>query len=118
MLHSRWRGSPSQRGSCLALTPAPSPPQKHQLPVGILRRFPFSSSLQRMSVLAKLPDEASAHAFIKGAPEMVASLCRKETGTCWGTVVCYPSPAGKRPVLLLHPLSASLQLIPTGNCPR
>uniref|UniRef100_A0A8B9MYW8 Polyamine-transporting ATPase 13A2 n=1 Tax=Accipiter nisus TaxID=211598 RepID=A0A8B9MYW8_9AVES len=48
-------------------------------PVGILRRFPFSSSLQRMSVLVKLPGEASAHVYIKGAPEMVASLCRKET---------------------------------------
>uniref|UniRef100_A0A8B9MS33 ATPase cation transporting 13A2 n=1 Tax=Accipiter nisus TaxID=211598 RepID=A0A8B9MS33_9AVES len=72
-------GCTSQRSSCLALTPAPSPPQKHQSPVGILRRFPFSSSLQRMSVLVKLPGEASAHVYIKGAPEMVASLCRKET---------------------------------------
>ncbi|NXT84419.1 AT132 ATPase, partial [Zapornia atra] len=53
--------------------------RKHQAPVGILRRFPFSSSLQRMSVLAKLPGEASAHVYAKGAPEMVASLCRKET---------------------------------------
>lgn len=70
-----------------------------------------------MSVLAKLPGEASAHAYIKGAPEMVASLCRKETGMCWGTVVRYPSPAGKQPVLLIRHLSASLQLIPTGNCP-
>ncbi|NWY49052.1 AT132 ATPase, partial [Sylvia atricapilla] len=54
--------------------------RRHQAPVGILRRFPFSSSLQRMSVLVKLPGEASAHAYVKGAPEMVASLCRKETG--------------------------------------
>ncbi|NXC61782.1 AT132 ATPase, partial [Aleadryas rufinucha] len=53
--------------------------RKQQAPVGILRRFPFSSSLQRMSVLVKLPGEASAHAYVKGAPEMVASLCRKET---------------------------------------
>ncbi|NWQ95272.1 AT132 ATPase, partial [Burhinus bistriatus] len=53
--------------------------KKHQSPVGILRRFPFSSSLQRMSVLVKLPGEASAHVYVKGAPEMVASLCRKET---------------------------------------
>ncbi|NXT91048.1 AT132 ATPase, partial [Anhinga rufa] len=53
--------------------------RKHQSPVGILQRFPFSSSLQRMSVLVKLPGEASAHVYIKGAPEMVASLCRKET---------------------------------------
>ncbi|NXC19393.1 AT132 ATPase, partial [Corythaeola cristata] len=54
--------------------------RKHQSPMGILRRFPFSSSLQRMSVLVKLPGEASTHVYVKGAPEMVASLCRKETG--------------------------------------
>ncbi|XP_064894191.1 polyamine-transporting ATPase 13A2 isoform X4 [Columba livia] len=53
--------------------------RKHQSPLGILRRFPFSSSLQRMSVLVKLPGEALAHVYTKGAPEMVASLCRKET---------------------------------------
>ncbi|XP_051493464.1 polyamine-transporting ATPase 13A2 isoform X1 [Apus apus] len=52
---------------------------KHESPLGILRRFPFSSSLQRMSVLVKLPGEASAHVYTKGAPEMVASLCRKDT---------------------------------------
>ncbi|NXS58360.1 AT132 ATPase, partial [Brachypteracias leptosomus] len=52
---------------------------KHPSPVGILRRFPFSSSLQRMSVLVKVPGEASAHVYVKGAPEMVASLCSKET---------------------------------------
>ncbi|NXI86770.1 AT132 ATPase, partial [Rhipidura dahli] len=55
------------------------PQEQRGQPVGILRRFPFSSSLQRMSVLAKLPREASVHAYVKGAPEMVASLCRKET---------------------------------------
>ncbi|NXA16522.1 AT132 ATPase, partial [Sapayoa aenigma] len=53
--------------------------RKHQSPLGILRRFPFSSSFQRMSVLVKLPGEPSTHAYVKGAPEMVASLCRKET---------------------------------------
>ncbi|NXP52825.1 AT132 ATPase, partial [Heliornis fulica] len=53
--------------------------RKHQGPLGILRRFPFSSSLQRMSVLVKVPGEASAHVYTKGAPEMVASLCQKET---------------------------------------
>ncbi|XP_050178204.1 polyamine-transporting ATPase 13A2 isoform X3 [Myiozetetes cayanensis] len=53
--------------------------RKHQSPLGILRRFPFSSSFQRMSVLVKLPGEAPAHVYVKGAPEMVASLCRKDT---------------------------------------
>uniref|UniRef100_A0A8C3JR15 ATPase cation transporting 13A2 n=1 Tax=Calidris pygmaea TaxID=425635 RepID=A0A8C3JR15_9CHAR len=55
------------------------PRDRHQSPLGILRRFPFSSSLQRMSVLVKMPGEVSAHGYVKGAPEMVASLCRKET---------------------------------------
>ncbi|NXF13613.1 AT132 ATPase, partial [Smithornis capensis] len=53
--------------------------RKHHSPLGILRRFPFSSSFQRMSVLVKFPGEAPAHVYVKGAPEMVASLCRKET---------------------------------------
>uniref|UniRef100_A0A452GX53 Uncharacterized protein n=1 Tax=Gopherus agassizii TaxID=38772 RepID=A0A452GX53_9SAUR len=57
----------------------PFPPQKHMVSIGILRRFPFSSSLQRMSVLVKLPGNAPSEAYIKGAPEMVASLCKEET---------------------------------------
>ncbi|KAM6976472.1 polyamine-transporting ATPase 13A2 [Aplochiton taeniatus] len=44
--------------------------------VAIVRRFPFSSSLQRMSVVALGPGAQPALAFLKGSPEMVASLCR------------------------------------------
>uniref|UniRef100_A0A8C8RR02 ATPase cation transporting 13A2 n=1 Tax=Pelusios castaneus TaxID=367368 RepID=A0A8C8RR02_9SAUR len=66
------------------MKPPPMEEQPHSmvspwLTVGILRRFPFSSSLQRMSVLVKLPGIATSEAYMKGAPEMVASLCRKET---------------------------------------
>uniref|UniRef100_A0A672JSV6 Succinate dehydrogenase [ubiquinone] iron-sulfur subunit, mitochondrial-like n=1 Tax=Sinocyclocheilus grahami TaxID=75366 RepID=A0A672JSV6_SINGR len=43
-------------------------------PVAIIRRFPFSSSLQRMSVVTVGPGGASPVAFLKGAPEMVAML--------------------------------------------
>uniref|UniRef100_A0A8C1IA76 ATPase cation transporting 13A2 n=1 Tax=Cyprinus carpio TaxID=7962 RepID=A0A8C1IA76_CYPCA len=43
-------------------------------PVAIIRRFPFSSSLQRMSVVTVGPGGASPVAFLKGAPEMVATL--------------------------------------------
>ncbi|XP_023796049.1 cation-transporting ATPase 13A2 [Cyanistes caeruleus] len=78
--------APFQRFGMKVLAVVKPPPEeeqpqdrRHQAPLGILRRFPFSSSLQRMSVLVKLPGEASAHAYTKGAPEMVASLCRKET---------------------------------------
>ena len=47
----------------------------------IVRRYPFSSSLQRMSVVTVAPGGQTGLAFIKGAPEMVASLCLKESGT-------------------------------------
>ncbi|POI32606.1 hypothetical protein CIB84_003642 [Bambusicola thoracicus] len=52
---------------------------KHRSPVAILRRFPFSSSLQRMSVLTKQPGDDASWLYIKGAPEVVASLCSTET---------------------------------------
>ncbi|XP_002758221.4 putative cation-transporting ATPase 13A5 [Callithrix jacchus] len=44
-----------------------------------LRQFPFSSSLQRMSVIAQLAGEDHFHIYMKGAPEMVARFCRTET---------------------------------------
>uniref|UniRef100_A0A668AXP5 ATPase cation transporting 13A2 n=1 Tax=Myripristis murdjan TaxID=586833 RepID=A0A668AXP5_9TELE len=47
--------------------------------MAIIRRFPFSSALQRMSVVTVAPGGHPALAFIKGSPEMVASLCLKET---------------------------------------
>lgn len=48
--------------------------------IGIVRQFPFSSALQRMSVVARLLGEKRMNAYTKGAPEVVASLCKKETG--------------------------------------
>ncbi|KAM9505795.1 polyamine-transporting ATPase 13A2 isoform 1-T1 [Salvelinus alpinus] len=47
--------------------------------VALVQRFPFSSSLQRMSVVTVAPEGQSSLAFIKGAPEMVASLCLRES---------------------------------------
>lgn len=48
--------------------------------VAIIRRFPFSSTLQRMSVITLAPGGKQPAAFLKGAPEMVTSLCLKKTG--------------------------------------
>ncbi|MBN3324731.1 AT132 ATPase, partial [Atractosteus spatula] len=48
-------------------------------PLAILRRFPFSSALQRMGVVIRATGETAALAFLKGAPEMVASLCRRDS---------------------------------------
>ncbi|KAM9279137.1 putative cation-transporting ATPase 13A4 [Morus bassanus] len=46
--------------------------------VTILHQFPFSSALQRMSVIA-MEIGGEPQVFTKGAPEMVAMLCRAET---------------------------------------
>nr|XP_021392483.1 probable cation-transporting ATPase 13A4 [Lonchura striata domestica] len=46
--------------------------------ITILHQFPFSSALQRMSVIAQ-EIGGDPQAFIKGAPETVAMLCRAET---------------------------------------
>lgn len=48
--------------------------------IGIVRQFPFSSALQRMAVVAKVLGEKRMDAYVKGAPEVVASLCKPETG--------------------------------------
>uniref|UniRef100_A0A8C3A132 ATPase 13A3 n=1 Tax=Cyclopterus lumpus TaxID=8103 RepID=A0A8C3A132_CYCLU len=53
--------------------PAVSPEQD------MVGRFPFSSALQRMCVVARLLGEKRMDAYMKGAPEVVASLCKKET---------------------------------------
>lgn len=52
---------------------------KHTVPVGVLQRFPFSSSIQRMSVIARQSSDQHSQLYMKGAPEMVASLCRNDT---------------------------------------
>ncbi|NXD13873.1 AT133 ATPase, partial [Nothocercus nigrocapillus] len=47
--------------------------------IGIVRQFPFSSVLQRMCVIARVLGEKRMDAYMKGAPEVIASLCKKET---------------------------------------
>ncbi|KGL73568.1 putative cation-transporting ATPase 13A4, partial [Tinamus guttatus] len=46
--------------------------------ITILQQFPFSSALQRMSVIAQ-EISGEKEVFTKGAPETVAKLCRAET---------------------------------------
>uniref|UniRef100_A0A8C2TQN5 ATPase 13A3 n=1 Tax=Coturnix japonica TaxID=93934 RepID=A0A8C2TQN5_COTJA len=46
--------------------------------VGTLK-FPFSSVLQRMCVIARILGEKRMDAYMKGAPEVIASLCKQET---------------------------------------
>jgi cation-transporting ATPase 13A2 len=49
------------------------------LELGILRRFDFSSSLQRMSVIVKNLQSSEMFVFVKGSPEAIGKLCHKET---------------------------------------
>uniref|UniRef100_H0VDC1 Cation-transporting ATPase n=1 Tax=Cavia porcellus TaxID=10141 RepID=H0VDC1_CAVPO len=61
------------------IKPGPKASQSPVAAIMILRQFPFSSSLQRMSVIAQLAREGHFHVYMKGAPEMVARFCRSET---------------------------------------
>lgn len=47
--------------------------------IGVIRQFPFSSSLQRMSVITRTLGENHFNIFCKGSPEMILSLCLPET---------------------------------------
>lgn len=47
--------------------------------MGIIRQFPFSSSLQRMSVIVKSLNASHFDLFTKGSPEKICELSRKET---------------------------------------
>ncbi|KAL4608143.1 putative cation-transporting ATPase 13A3 [Arapaima gigas] len=59
----------------------PSSPEGHMssYEIGIVRQFPFSSTLQRMSVVSRRLGDKRMDAYLKGAPEVVAGLCRGET---------------------------------------
>lgn len=47
--------------------------------IGIIRRFDFSSKLQRMSVVVKHIDEPGFRLHVKGSPEKIRELCKPET---------------------------------------
>ncbi|XP_064185048.1 polyamine-transporting ATPase 13A3-like isoform X1 [Anguilla rostrata] len=70
-------------------SPLETPPCQEQDPdirelmgryeVGVLAQFPFSSGLQRMSVVTRVLGERRLRAYLKGAPETVVRLCRPDT---------------------------------------
>ncbi|XP_024124360.1 probable cation-transporting ATPase 13A3 isoform X2 [Oryzias melastigma] len=54
-----------------------SPPARDvSCELGIVHQFPFSSALQRMSVVVRRLGQKHMDAYLKGAPEVVASLCK------------------------------------------
>jgi len=52
------------------------------LEVGIVRQFPFTSSLQRMSVITRTLGANHYDLYCKGSPEMIVSLSRTESSEC------------------------------------
>uniref|UniRef100_UPI00398F3317 polyamine-transporting ATPase 13A3 n=1 Tax=Pristiophorus japonicus TaxID=55135 RepID=UPI00398F3317 len=71
--------------------------------IGIVRQFPFSSALQRMSVVARVLGEKHMDAYLKGAPEMVANLCKAETvPKCFSEVLKIYTKQGFRVIALAH----------------
>ncbi|XP_073434741.1 probable cation-transporting ATPase 13A4 isoform X2 [Dendrobates tinctorius] len=59
--------------------PGPSAAKAPVEGILILHQFPFSSTLQRMSVITQIIGENNMTVFMKGAPEMVVSFCKPET---------------------------------------
>lgn len=59
--------------------PGVSRDSEFQYSSAIIRRFEFSSALQRMSVLCSNQIDDRIRAFVKGSPEMISTLCRPET---------------------------------------
>ncbi|XP_066458008.1 probable cation-transporting ATPase 13A4 [Eleutherodactylus coqui] len=47
--------------------------------IAIVHQFPFSSSLQRMSVITQEVGQDKRAVFMKGAPEMVIKFCKEES---------------------------------------
>lgn len=65
--------------SCTMVKPGPTAAKAPVEGILILHQFPFSSSLQRMSVITQVIGESNMTVFMKGAPEMVVRFCKPET---------------------------------------
>lgn len=77
--------------------------------VGTVRELPFSSSMQRMSVVTRLLGSTHFDVFCKGAPETITSLCKAGTvPPDFGDVLTSYTQQGHRVLALAHrPLTAS-----------
>ncbi|KAI6157586.1 hypothetical protein BKA82DRAFT_4058956 [Pisolithus tinctorius] len=51
----------------------------HFLELGVIRTFEFVSTLRRMSVFVKRLKSTSMEIYVKGAPEVIAEICKKDS---------------------------------------
>jgi cation-transporting ATPase 13A2 len=51
----------------------------HFLELGVIRMFEFVSALRRMSVVVKRLKSSSMEVYVKGAPEVMADICDKDS---------------------------------------
>ncbi|XP_078521759.1 putative cation-transporting ATPase 13A4 [Lissotriton helveticus] len=63
----------------MVVRPGPSAQVKAPEGITVVFQYPFSSALQRMTVVAQVIGEGECSVYMKGAPEMVASFCKPET---------------------------------------
>lgn len=72
--------SPKKRKlSSMTSSHHPSPVDHAEVEIAVLKRFQFSSSLQRMSVITHHLDSQFYHVYCKGSPEVLMSLSKRET---------------------------------------
>ncbi|XP_029472775.1 probable cation-transporting ATPase 13A4 [Rhinatrema bivittatum] len=63
----------------IVVKPAPNASMGSVEGIYILHQFPFSSALQRMSVITKVAGDDRLTVYMKGAPETVIRFCKLET---------------------------------------
>ncbi|XP_006611115.1 probable cation-transporting ATPase 13A3 isoform X3 [Apis dorsata] len=86
------------------------------LEIGIVRQFPFTSSLQRMSVITRTLGANHYDLYCKGSPEMILSLSRAESiPPDFGTVLQDYTSEGYRVIGLAH---KSLNRLPYAKVQR
>ncbi|XP_063772509.1 probable cation-transporting ATPase 13A4 isoform X1 [Pseudophryne corroboree] len=77
-----YEATVNEDGHMLSCTMVKPGPRAKKVPVEgiiILHQFPFSSNLQRMSVITQVIGDRNLSLFMKGAPEMVIRYCKPET---------------------------------------
>lgn len=86
------------------------------LEVGIVRQFPFTSSLQRMSVITRTLGANHYDLYCKGSPEMILSLSRAESiPSDFAAVLQEYTSEGYRVIALAH---KSLNRLPYAKVQR